>query len=412
MVKMNKTKFMSRMFSDYTPDEEKQEVIDKIEEAKVNGSSSLVDGENHLEFAALDDSSVIVEDKSNGEVTKVTENPEDEDDLLMEPVDVDDDDDDEEGRMESSFCRGKSMSRPKRFKTTRFMSRMFSDDTPDYEKQEVIDKIEEAKENGSATLIDGENNLEFTAVDDSTVLVNDNDTGEVTKVTENPEDEDDLELEKVESKSYNRRSSRRSRRYYSSNEYPDSLPDAEVEIPEGEDGDHIEDTVPEIEVSVDTGITDPEKAGMKTYSLRRIRLKGISDPVQAARILKNVHRAFADSSYVDDLMSPTDLRDNDEEEEMAADELVDSYSRSYSRTYSRRFSDEPKDESKDTEAKAEDKVDDAGATPIETLLGENEDSKDANIEPKINPNETEDDEKVFSTIRGGKSDASIYFEPF
>jgi len=87
---------MSKLFSDSTPEEFKNEVTNKIEEAKVNGTSELKDEENDLLFADLGDS-VIAEDKLNeDEVTRFSDNPDDENDIMMEAVDTSEVDDDDE----------------------------------------------------------------------------------------------------------------------------------------------------------------------------------------------------------------------------------------------------------------------------------------------------------------------------
>lgn len=69
------TELMDKIFSDSTSDEFKNQVSDKIEEAKANGSAELKDGDNHLSFAEAD-GEVLIEDKKNGnEVTKAIDSP-------------------------------------------------------------------------------------------------------------------------------------------------------------------------------------------------------------------------------------------------------------------------------------------------------------------------------------------------
>lgn len=196
---MNQTKLMSKLFSDSTPAEFKGKITEKIEEAKKNGSSELVEGDESLQFADLGDS-VIVEDQANGnEVTRISDNPEKEDDLVMEAVDM--------------------------------------SDAP---------LTEEEKEQYNEGFKAGE------------------------QFEEGKQDQ----MEKSEGFS----------------DESKTLPDAKVELQEGADGAHITGTIPEIEVKVEQGITDAEKAGVKNYSLR---LKNFSDPAMAARMASAIRKAFS-----------------------------------------------------------------------------------------------------------------------
>jgi len=77
------TKLMSRMFSDETPAEEKQEVGDLVNAAASSGSASNDD----YNAAKLGDV-VVVEEKSSGEITKATPNPENPQDIQLEAVKV------------------------------------------------------------------------------------------------------------------------------------------------------------------------------------------------------------------------------------------------------------------------------------------------------------------------------------
>jgi len=61
------TELMNKIFSDADPKLADQ-VADKIEEAKKNGSATLDDGTNKLNFAEVN-GDVVIEDKTNGEVT-------------------------------------------------------------------------------------------------------------------------------------------------------------------------------------------------------------------------------------------------------------------------------------------------------------------------------------------------------
>jgi len=83
---MKNTKLMTRLFSEHAEDQEfKEKVADKIAEAKEKGSAELKEGDDDLVLSASEDGSeVIINDQVNDEVTAVKDNPEDEDDILME----------------------------------------------------------------------------------------------------------------------------------------------------------------------------------------------------------------------------------------------------------------------------------------------------------------------------------------
>lgn len=86
---MRKTRLMSKLYSE-TPDVELQnKVLAKIEEAHANGSSTLDEDGEKLQFADVD-GDIIVEDQTDGmtEVTRISQNPDDENDLVMSAVDV------------------------------------------------------------------------------------------------------------------------------------------------------------------------------------------------------------------------------------------------------------------------------------------------------------------------------------
>jgi len=84
-----KTRLMSKLFSDSTPDEYKEMVAEAAESAKEDGNSKVVDEESgeELLLSAVEDG-VIIEDKYNDGVEKtlVTSNPDDENDLVLTAV--------------------------------------------------------------------------------------------------------------------------------------------------------------------------------------------------------------------------------------------------------------------------------------------------------------------------------------
>jgi len=87
---MRKTRLMSKLFSDETPLEYKEKIQEKMNEAHENGSATLDEDGELLQFADIDGDSIIVEDQTDGmsEVTHISQNPEDENDFVMSAVDV------------------------------------------------------------------------------------------------------------------------------------------------------------------------------------------------------------------------------------------------------------------------------------------------------------------------------------
>ena len=109
------------------------------------------------------------------------------------------------------------------------MSKLFSDATPNEFKEDVMDKIEEAKENGTSEYSDDESELKMES-DGEEVKITDTKNGdEVTIATPNPDQEGDVQL-KAES---------------------DTEPDVPVPAVKGIDGERIENSVPDVEVKVD-----------------------------------------------------------------------------------------------------------------------------------------------------------------
>lgn len=193
---------------------------------------------------------------------------------------------------------------------TKLMSKLFSDSTPTEFKEKIAEKIEEAKKNGSSELVEGDESLQFADLGDSVIVEDQANGNEVTRISDNPEKEDDLVMEAVdmseaplteeEKEQYNEgfkageqfEEGKQDQLEKSEGFSDDSktLPDAKVELQEGADGTHITGTIPEIEVKIEQGITDAEKAGVKNYSLR---LKNFSDPAMAARMASAIRKAFS-----------------------------------------------------------------------------------------------------------------------
>jgi len=83
---MKKTRFMSKLFSDA---DYQEKINAKIDEAKANGSASLEEDGENLQFADVE-GDIIVEDKTDGmsEVTRISPNPDDDNDFIVTAVDV------------------------------------------------------------------------------------------------------------------------------------------------------------------------------------------------------------------------------------------------------------------------------------------------------------------------------------
>lgn len=137
---------------------------------------------------------------------------------------------------------------------TKFMERLFSD--PEFQA-EVNEKIDEALDKGSAEIVNGDENLQFADAGEGEVVVEDKGNDEVTLIKGADTDDAVLESVDIEEK-------KESRRSFSS----ETQPDVAVPVVEGKDGDHVSDTVPDVEVTADAAITDPEKADSKEFSKR------------------------------------------------------------------------------------------------------------------------------------------------
>lgn len=148
-------------------------------------------------------------------------------------------------------------------KTTKLMSKLFSDSTPNQFKEDVMDKIEEAKQNGSSEYSDETSDLKMESDGEEVKITDAKNGDEVTVATENPDVEGDVQL-KAES---------------------DTAPDVQTPVTKGIDGEHIEDSVPDVEVKVDMGITDEGKAGLKAYSIKFFGNKSFSDTLKTARAI-------------------------------------------------------------------------------------------------------------------------------
>jgi len=151
----------------------------------------------------------------------------------------------------------------------------------------------EAIENGSASLVNEDVDLEIAKVGND-IVVEDKDTDEVTKFSENPEDPNDLLMEPINEEKvvenevapmskrpFSRRPS--SRRTYSEN--LDEVPEVVNQV------NPVEDTVPEIVVNVTEGVNDNDKSGTIPFS---VRIKGGVASARMYSVAKAIKKAFSE----------------------------------------------------------------------------------------------------------------------
>lgn len=190
---MKRTKLMSRLFSEDCDQQFKEKVLAAIDEAHENGESDIKCEDCDLHFADVD-GDVIVEDQENdNEVTRFSENPEDENDLVMEAVDVD---------------------------------------------KELDENQEMNEAEGAAAAAEEENPENDIESEDEKDLPEESE--------ENHEEEEEKEF----------------------SEGLDKSPSIEIHVLNGPDGDHAEDIVEDFQCDVYNGIDDEEKSGTKEFSLR------------------------------------------------------------------------------------------------------------------------------------------------
>lgn len=82
-MKKVQTKLMSKLFSDSTPNEFKDAILNKFDEAKETGASSYSDEDEDLEFNLAEDGSVDIIDNVNNETTNAKLNPDDPSDINL-----------------------------------------------------------------------------------------------------------------------------------------------------------------------------------------------------------------------------------------------------------------------------------------------------------------------------------------
>lgn len=172
-------------------------------------------------------------------------------------------------------------------KQTKLMTKIFSSETKEEFLDLVSQKIDEAREKGTAEIVDGDNNLQFAEVDGKVIIEDQGNENEVTAVIDPETEGGETSLEAVEvPEEETKTESKKKTRKFGTNEYPNSEPDAIVKTQEGTDGDHVTNTAPDIQVTIDEGVTDDEKAGMKIYSISTKGFCGDDKISKMAALLK------------------------------------------------------------------------------------------------------------------------------
>jgi flagellar biosynthesis GTPase FlhF len=151
----------------------------------------------------------------------------------------------------------------KYMKNTRFMSKLFSD--VDYQEK-IIAKIDEAHENGSASLEEDGENLQFADVEGD-IIVEDKTDGmsEVTRISPNPDDDNDFIVTAVDVPAEETPAENPEEKTVVAS---DNLSSIEISRIPGPDGDKADDIIDDLEIEVKTGVEDEEKSGTNTYSLK------------------------------------------------------------------------------------------------------------------------------------------------
>jgi hypothetical protein len=175
------TDFMLKLYSE--ADDFDSETQDQIEEAI--GDGKQIENDDEV-ITPVDSKTAVVEDKENGEFTKVTLDgedleaeaiDEDEADELTKDLELDEDEEEEDDDDEKTY----SWDEDEYY--TDFMLKLYSE-AEDFD-DETQDKIEEAIGDGKQIETDDE---VITPVDAKTAVVEDKDNGEFTKVTLDGED--------------------------------------------------------------------------------------------------------------------------------------------------------------------------------------------------------------------------------
>lgn len=206
-------------------------------------------------------------------------------------------------------------------------------------------------ENGQATYNEDGEQLEFGLTEDGDVIVEDQANGnEVTRISANPEDENDLVLSAVDVEDSVEDPKGEEEAFCGDRTYSvDNLPSVEITRLPGEDGEHAdgEEILPNVDVNINTGIDDNDKSGTVQYSMK---FKNYSE--KGAKRLAKIFSEVV--SPLDKIVSEANV-DEDVKVDVKEDGTVKVMSITIgkpTRTFSEGEEEEPTDEP--TEAPAED----------------------------------------------------------
>lgn len=169
--------------------------------------------------------------------------------------------------------------------STELMNKIFSDSTPDEFKNKISEKIEEAKTEGSAELSEGDTKLKFAEVNGDVVIEDKSNDNEVTIAKDK---DGEIELDAV----------------IADKTQSATQPDVFVPKAKGTTKEVLPEssTVDDIDVTIEEGITDKDKAGLdKHYS---IRLNGFKSEKEAMEFF---NRTFSNGQEVENTLFSEDI---------------------------------------------------------------------------------------------------------
>jgi hypothetical protein len=185
------------------------------------------------------------------------------------------------------------------------MSKLFSAETPEEYKEKIQSKMDEAHENGCATLDEDGEKLQFADVDGD-IIVEDQTDGmnEVTRISQNPENENDFIMSEVEipaetSEEVTEETVTEPVVEETVTE-SDNLESIEIKRIPGPDGAKADDIVEDLDIEVKTGIENEEKSGTDTYSFK---FKNFSQ--KKAQIIAKIFAHCADC--IDDVVKSANV---------------------------------------------------------------------------------------------------------
>lgn len=151
------------------------------------------------------------------------------------------------------------------------MLKLFSSNSRSYQEK-IFSVLDECHENGTAEYNEDGDQLMFTEAENGDVIVEDQANGnEVTRISSNPEDEDDFVVTAEDVDGSVEDPEGEGREFCGDRTYSeDALPSIEITRLPGKDGEDMspEEALPEISIDINTGIESDEKSGTNVYSLK------------------------------------------------------------------------------------------------------------------------------------------------